>query len=127
VPKAPADLAGHDTIFGMTRSGVLEWRFGTAGRSSLIRLSPRLLVNEVETQLLAARAGRGIARLLSYQVSGDLEAGSLIRLLPGSEPRPLPVQLVTRGGGHIAPKIRAFLDHAWERLRILKVIKAERR
>jgi DNA-binding transcriptional LysR family regulator len=127
VPKAPADLAGHDTIFGMTRSGVLEWRFGTAGRSSLIRLSPRLLVNEVETQLLAARAGRGIARLLSYQVSGDLEAGSLIRLLPGWEPRPLPVQLVTRGGGHIAPKIRAFLDHAWERLRILKVIKAERR
>ncbi len=125
IPRTLADLAGHDTIFGMTRSGVLEWRFGASGRGSVIRLSPRLLVNEVEAQLLAARAGRGIARLLSYQVAGDLEAGSLIRLLPASEPPPLPVQLIS-GGGQIAPKIRAFLDHAWQGLRTLAVIKAAR-
>ena len=90
----------------------------------VVRLSPRLLVNEVEAQLLAARAGRGIARVLSYQVADDLAAGSLIRLLPASEPPPLPVQLVTRGGGHMTSKVRAFLDHAWERLRTLEVIGA---
>jgi DNA-binding transcriptional LysR family regulator len=124
VPRTPADLAGHDTIFGAPRSGASEWRFAAAGHGAVIRLSPRLLVNEVEAQLLAARAGRGVARLLSYQVAKDLEAGSLVRLLPGSEPPPLPVQLVARGGGHMAPKIRAFLDHAWERLKILRVINA---
>jgi DNA-binding transcriptional LysR family regulator len=124
-PRTPADLAGHDTIFGTTRSGALEWRFGTAGRGTVVRLSPRLLINAVEAQLAAARAGRGIVRVLSYQVVDDVEAGSLVRLLPEYEPLPLPVQLVTRGGGHMAPKVRAFLDHAWERLRILPVINAE--
>jgi DNA-binding transcriptional LysR family regulator len=127
VPRTPADLADHDTIFGTTRSGATEWRFGASGHGALIRLSPRLLVNEVEAQLLAARAGRGIARVLSYQVADDLEAGTLVRLLPESEPPPLPVQLVTRGGGHMAPKVRAFLDHAWDRLRTLPVINAEER
>lgn len=122
VPETPADLAGHDTIFGMLRSGTREWRFGSSGRGPVARLSPRLLVDDVETQLLAARAGRGIARLLSYQVADDLAAGSLVRLLRAFEPAPLPVQLVTRSGSHLAPKIRVFLDHAVDAFRGLGVI-----
>lgn len=122
-PPSPAALVGHDTIFGTLRSGGQEWRFGPPGRAVVVRLLPRLLVNEVEAQLLAARAGRGIARVLSYQVADDLAAGTLVRLLPDSEPRPLPVQLVARGGSHMAPKVRAFLDHAGERLRGLAVIR----
>ena len=59
VPRTPADLATHDTIFGMARSPAREWRFG---RGSVVRLSPRLLVDDVEAQLQAAQAGRGIAR-----------------------------------------------------------------
>jgi DNA-binding transcriptional LysR family regulator len=87
-----------------------------------VRLSPRLLVNEIEAQLIAARAGRGIARVLSYQVAEDLAAGALQRLLPAYEPASLPVQLVTLSGGHRAPKVRAFLDHAAEALHELGVI-----
>jgi DNA-binding transcriptional LysR family regulator len=123
MPRRPEELALHDTIFGTLRSGALEWRFETTGRPTVVRLRPRLLVNEVEAQLLAVRAGRGIARLLSYQVADDLRAGSLVRLMPEFEPTPLPVQLVTRGGRHMAPKVRAFLDHAGERLRGLPVIR----
>jgi len=121
-PKSPADLAGHDTIFGTSRSGPMDWSFGPSGRATVVRLSPRLLINEVEAQLLAARTGRGIARVLSYQAVDDLAAGTLVRLLPDDEPAPLPVQLVSRGGSHMAPKVRAFLDHAWEGLRVLPII-----
>jgi DNA-binding transcriptional LysR family regulator len=112
VPLTPPDLTAHDTIFGMARSSAREWRFGPSARGPIVRLSPRLLVDDVEAQLQAAQAGRGIARPLSYQVTEQLAAGSLIRLLQDFEPQPLPVQLVTLSRGYMAPKIRAFLDSA---------------
>lgn len=123
MPGRPADLASHDTIFGTTRSGILEWRFGRSPRGPAVRIAPRLLVNEVEAQLRAARSGRGIARVLSYQAVDDFAAGTLLRLLPRYEPAPLPVHLVTLGGGHMAPKVRAFLDHATTALRRLPVLR----
>jgi DNA-binding transcriptional LysR family regulator len=123
MPRRPADLADHDIIFGTSRSGVLEWRFGPTTRGPAARISPRLLVNEVEAQLRAARAGRGIARVLSYQVVDDVTAGTLIRLLPRFEPAPLPVHLVTLGAGHMPPRVRAFLDHAVTELRALEVLR----
>lgn len=111
-PLKPADLAGHQTIFGTTRSEPSEWRFQAGKRPVIVRLSPRLLVNEVETRLDAARAGQGIARVLSYQASEELKAGSLVRLLKDFEPAPLPIHLVTRSSGQKAPKVKAFLDFA---------------
>jgi DNA-binding transcriptional LysR family regulator len=86
-------------------------------------LSPRLLVDDVEAQLQAAQAGRGIARVLSYQVTEELAAGALVRLLPDFEPEALPVQLVTLSRGHLAPKVRAFLDSAVKTLRDIDAIR----
>ena len=122
MPSEPADLASHDTIFGTTRSEPSEWRFGSPKRTTVVRLSPRLLVNEVEARLVAVRAGQGIARVLSYQVSDELAAGTLVRLLTAFEPAPLPVHLVALSRGHKAPKVRAFLDYAAASLAHLRVI-----
>jgi DNA-binding transcriptional LysR family regulator len=121
-PAKPAELAAHDTIFSTSTWGPLEWRFGSRGRATVVRLAPRLLVNDVEARLAAARAGHGIARVLSYQVVEDLEAGKLVRLLRAFEPPPLPVQLVAASRAHMPPKIRAFLDLAAEQLATLRVI-----
>ena len=55
-PRVPADLAKHDTIFGMARSSAREWRFGRKRRGAVVRLSPRLLVDDVEAQVQAAKA-----------------------------------------------------------------------
>lgn len=123
-PAKPADLAAHETIFGTVTSGVLEWRFGPKGRV-IVRLTPRLLVNEVEAQLVAARAGSGIARVLSYQVVQDIAEGNLVRLLQPFEPPPLPVQLVAISRAHMAPKVRVFLDYAAEQLDGLHVIRPQ--
>jgi DNA-binding transcriptional LysR family regulator len=82
-------------------------------------------VSDVETQLTAARAGRGIARLLSYQVADDLTRGTLVRVLRAYEPPGLPVQLVTKGKTHRAPAVEAFLDLAAEALSRLPVIRGE--
>ena len=88
-----------------------------------MRLSPRLLVDDVDAQLQAVQAGRGIARVLSYQVRDEVASGTLVRLLQDYEPAPLPVQLVTLSRSHMAPKVRAFLDSAVKTLRDNDVIR----
>ena len=121
-PDTPHDLSQHDVIFTTERINAIEWRFRHEERERTVQLTPRLTVNEIDAALLAAKAGRGIARALSYQVADDLEAGSLIRLLPDYETAPLPVQLVVTSTRHMAPRVRAFLDHAVAQLSTLSVI-----
>ncbi len=118
-PHRPADLAEHDTIQGFVRAGLREWRFG----ANRVRLTPRLIVNEVEAALIAARAGRGIARVLSYQAAEDIAAGRLVRLLADHEPPPVPVQLVTPSADFRPARVNAFLDFATEALRALPVLR----
>ncbi len=122
-PRTSGELAGHDAIFSASRPVPIEWRFREGARSRIVRLAPRLLVNDVEAALVGARMGRGIAMALSYQVADDLAAGVLVRLLPGHEPPPLPVQLVVPGGRHMALRVRAFVDHAARHLGELPVIR----
>jgi DNA-binding transcriptional LysR family regulator len=120
-PMHPRDLARHSTI--ASARVAREWRFGPTRRGPVVRIAPRLLANEMEAQLLAVRAGRGIARVLSYQVAQELTQGTLVRLLQEFEPPPIPVQLLTRSGGHMAPKVRAFLDYAYAALRKLDAVR----
>jgi DNA-binding transcriptional LysR family regulator len=123
IPRMPSDLTSHDTIFGRARSSAREWRFGPSPRGTVVRLAPRLLVDDVEAQLQAAEAGRGIARPLSYQVTDELAAGSLVRILQEFEPEPLPVHLVTPSRSHLPAKVRAFLDSATTALRANDVLR----
>lgn len=122
-PRQPADLTGHETITGLIMAQ--EWRFGVGHRGPVVRLSPRFSGNDIDANLMAIRAGRGIGRVLSYQVATEIADGSLIRLLPEFEPAALPVHLVVPSSRHMAPKVRAFLDHAVAALERLSVIRPE--
>jgi DNA-binding transcriptional LysR family regulator len=123
-PLHPDELAGHDAI----GSGIAD---GPAPRWSLVqdpeaapgRLQPgtqprmRLSVNGGEVGIMAALAGHGLARALSYQVADDVAAGRLRVVLSRHEPPPIPVQLVYPEGRLAAAKVRAFVDFAVPRLR----------
>jgi hypothetical protein len=124
-PRTPADLSRHDIILGTATASAAEWRFGPTERGAVVRLAPRLRVNDVEAMLTAAKAGRGVARVLSYQVADELADGSLVRVLAAFEQPALPVQLVTPGGRHLAAKVRAFVDYAADRLGRLRVLRTE--
>lgn len=122
-PMTPTDLAQHATIVSFSRGGLLEWRFRDRGRERTVRLTPRLLVNDIEAMLLAARSGFGLARALSYQVVEEFAAGSLVRLLAEFEPAAEPVQLVFSGGGMLRPSVRAFVEFAATYLGRLGVVR----
>lgn len=123
VPTVPADLADHATILSFSRLGLLEWRFTKGEQERVVRLTPRLLVNDIESMLLAARSGHGLARALSYQVVDDINAGTLVRLMQDYEPPPEPVQLVFPGGDLMRPSVRAFVDFAAAHLGRLGVVR----
>jgi DNA-binding transcriptional LysR family regulator len=122
-PTAPGELDRHATIVAFSRGGLLEWRFRDGGRDRIVRLAPRLLINDIEAMLLAARSGHGVARALSYQVVEELSAGSLVRLLADFEPAPEPVHLVFSGGGRVRPSVRAFVAFAARYLGELEVVR----
>ena len=122
VPKTPKDLAGHDAVLGTFRRAQ-DWDFARSRRGAPVHMTGRLRVDDVETRLGAAREGRGIAQLLSYQVADDLAAGKLVRLLQAHEQPALPVHIVTKGRTNRAPKIDAFVDFAAPRLLALPVIR----
>jgi DNA-binding transcriptional LysR family regulator len=123
VPETLGDLVRHETIQN-AGPGTPEWSFGSH-RGAPMHFQARFRVSDVETQRAATRDGRGIARLLSYQVADDLAAGTLIRVLRAFQPPPLPVQLVTKGKAHRAPAIEAFLEQAAGALSALAVIRPE--
>ncbi|AUQ25716.1 LysR family transcriptional regulator [Dickeya zeae] len=114
-PVQPCDLAHHDVIAGALLP-VVEWRFDAHGAMVKVPISPRLITNDVEAQCVAARAGYGIVRLLSYQLEDDFRDGSLVHLLPEWEPAPLPVQLVAPHRELMPRRVRAFWEFACAQL-----------
>jgi DNA-binding transcriptional LysR family regulator len=126
-PQTPDDLAQHDIIFSTSRPTPPEWRFRHAGRDHVVRVAPRLMVNDVDTMLYALRAGRGLGHPLSYQVADELANGSLVQLMPDWEPDPRPVHLVVSSARYMAPKLRAFMDHAAEAMGKLDVLQRGQR
>ena len=68
-------------------------------------------------------AGRGLARVLSYQVAAEVAAGRLKVVLPDMEPATIPVHLVYPAGRKTTAKVRAFVDFAAERLRRERVLR----
>ena len=121
-PRTPRDLSKHEIIFVSQPRSSVEWRFRASGRLQVVRLTPRLMVTEVDAALAIVRAGGGIARNLSYQVAEDFSSGTLVRLLREFELPAWPVHLVVPTFRHMPRTVRAFLDVAAPTLDALRVI-----
>jgi DNA-binding transcriptional LysR family regulator len=115
----PSDLAKHQ-IIAMTHFGPDSWSFPPAEGSTISRtvhLTPRFVVNSVRAAVASAVDGRGVARLLSYQVAEHVRDGRLQVVLKSDEPAPVPVHVITPEGRLSVPKVRAFADFVVPRLR----------
>jgi DNA-binding transcriptional LysR family regulator len=117
-PRTLADLEQHDAAVFAPGSGAADWSFpGREGRSVSVRPRTQLITNALEVTIAAALAGRGLARVLSYQVAPELAAGRLKIVLEAFEEPPLPIHVVHAEGRRASARVRAFVDFAVERLR----------
>jgi DNA-binding transcriptional LysR family regulator len=110
VPRAPSDLQQHTIVATAGVAQSLEWKFGSAGNRTAVRIKPRLTVTSNDEAIEAMLAGLGICRLMCYQVSAALAAGQLKIILAEHEEAPLPVHILHRESNFGSPKVRHFID-----------------
>ena len=77
--------ADHDCITFTARDARDRWTFTDGKKQERVRVHSRLTVNTAEAAIDAARAGVGIARVLSYQAAAALADGSLKEILRGAD------------------------------------------
>ncbi len=108
-PRDIADLAGHRLIDHTNMSVGGEWRFGARG-TEIFRPQARLRMNSADAAIAAAIAGRGITRVLSYQVRAEIAAGTLETVLDDRAPAAVPVHVVHKEAARTSARVRAVVD-----------------
>ncbi len=117
-PGSPAELSNHECIAFEGLQTYRDWAFGAGTSLQSVTIRPRFSVNTADAIIDAARAGVGIARVMSYQAAAAIRAGTLVSLLRSHASPPTPVQLVARSQRSQPLKQRAFLDFVAPRLKL---------
>ncbi|OAF19744.1 LysR family transcriptional regulator [Bradyrhizobium neotropicale] len=116
--EEPGDLAKHQIIAMAHLPN--SWTFAPQRGSSssrTVQFTPRLVINSTYAAVASAVAGRGVARMYSYQVAEQVHRGELDIVLAGDEDPEMPVHLISPQGRLSVPKVRAFTDFAAPRLK----------
>ncbi|VVE23035.1 LysR family transcriptional regulator [Pandoraea anhela] len=122
-PATPADLVDHEIVQQINNGEVDLWRLVEPdGKRITLRPSSRFLVNSADAAINAAKAGRGLVRVLSYQVSDALACGELVRVLTGFEPPKVPVSLVWPESKKFTRRVRLLSDFLLAELGRLPVL-----
>ena len=113
-PQTPKDLQSHPSLF-MMRTGVTPvWRLRHANNAKaeeVMRLTPRLLSDDMIGLKQAAIAGLGIVALPGYVCREDVRSGALRRVLPAWHAGDSTITALIAYRQGLLPAVRAFLDH----------------
>jgi DNA-binding transcriptional LysR family regulator len=114
-PAHPEDLAGHDGIlFG---NPAVFWTYHIEGEPFVATPRTRLSISTAASNLAAALAGIGVARVFDFQLADEFGSGALVPILSNYDGAPRPVHIVYPRQGLLPLKVRAFIDFAAPRLR----------
>lgn len=112
-PQTPAELGPqHDLLLFTAGSHRSSWTLHDGGASTRVTGNGRLRLNNSLGVCDAAVAGLGIAHLPLIVAQPWLANGALVRVLPAWQGEPVPVHAVFPSSRYLAPKVRAFIDHA---------------
>jgi DNA-binding transcriptional LysR family regulator len=116
-PKAPADLAAHDCIFGPGNFGRESWSFSRNGASTSVDVRGRIHTNSGPGVFASVMAGMGIAMVSTAMAGPEIKQGLLVPLLRGYKLAPVDVHAVFPGGPRPSTKVRALVDYFAEELK----------
>ena len=113
-PAHPTDLAGHDCLL-YGAAGL--WRLaGPDGTVIEQPVSGRLRSDSGEAAYDWALTGHGVILKSRIDVEADLQAGRLVRVLPGWQSEAAPVCALFPSNRQLSNRVRLFLDAMAERL-----------
>lgn len=119
-PETLADLAQHNQLgFCFTRH-TEGWPFADGGGAARsLTLSGNALVSDGEALRQLALAGLGLARLSSFHITRDIEAGRLVPVLENYNPGDIETMyaVYVGQGGHLPARVRVLLDYLAQMVR----------
>ncbi len=118
-PASPAELKLHSVIAFTGLMPNRELRFDNDRGAKGVIINPTFEINDAAAAIDAAEKGHGITIALSYMVHERIREGKLVTILDDFTPPPRPVHLVYPQTRLVAPKVRAFVDYAAPRLKLV--------
>ncbi|SNT00001.1 transcriptional regulator, LysR family [Noviherbaspirillum humi] len=111
-PSHPAQLHGH---------GFIVFRNPTSGRERPVQLQAagevldlhpayRMIVDDGEGMVQAARHGAGLTQVPDYMAAEEMARGRLVEVLADFRPPAMPVCVVWPGNRLMPARVRAFID-----------------
>lgn len=111
VPVSPGDLLQHECIRArMPGGGPSPWEFSKGEEGVTIDVPGRLVLDEPNLMLDAARSGFGLGYLAHSYVAEDLAAGRLVQVLGDWMPPKYALCLYYPGRRHVPSGLRALVD-----------------
>ena len=113
-PNHPSDLREHRlAAHSIVDARGVRWSYkGTPTGKSQKLPSPRWLVNDSAALERFALSGAGLAILSTIEGESIVERGELARVLPHYDCGGATASLIWPASRHLAPRVRAFIDHA---------------
>jgi DNA-binding transcriptional LysR family regulator len=110
VPKKPADLARHECLSYLRADGRQPWRLRSNDQPLEVFPVGSLQVNDAETLVTHALAGRGLVVVFDFLVAEALRTGQLVAVLARYAPPAWPIHALYPKNRHLVPKVGVFLD-----------------
>src|SRR6202166_4684684 len=106
-----SELENHNCIRHVLYPFQDGWHFvDRKGTPAAVRVSGNLVSNSGETLRRAALEGVGVCLAAGFLVGDDLDAGSLVRLLPEYRPVEMAMNAIYPHRHHLSAKVRSFID-----------------
>jgi DNA-binding transcriptional LysR family regulator len=113
VPSHPAELAAHACIGWRPspKAAPYRWEFAEAGKEFSVAVPPTVTTNDMALMIKLATAGAGITFGMEASFRPAFERGELMPILEEYCPYFAGFYLYYPSRRHIAPKLRALIDH----------------
>lgn len=111
-PRRLDDLTNHAMV-GFRSSatgGLIPLEFTVGGKVITRKLPTIVSVNAAESFIATAKEGFGLIQIPRYHAQKELEAGSLVHVLPEFPPTSTPVSLFYPPNRQLSPRVRVFID-----------------
>lgn len=112
-PRHVDDLAAHECIqFVLPRTGApVPWLLQIDGQVRELPTPGRVsCADDILGPVTLARAGAGLAQTYRFIVEAELEAGTLLEVLPQHAGASRPFSLLYPGNRHVPSRVRAVID-----------------
>ncbi|WP_168879870.1 LysR family transcriptional regulator [Rhizobium sp. P28RR-XV] len=119
VPRAPADLAGHNCLRYTYYPYGDNWHFlDPHGERVSVKIGGNVVTTSGETLRHMVLKGQGICLAAGFVVSDELEAGKFVCLLPQYKPLEFSISAAYPNRAHLTTKTRLFIDLLAERFAV---------